>query len=347
MQCEEAFEELTATFPGQRVVVTFDNARIHTVRAPDALNAHTMNVNDGGKQPKMRDGWYMRTVKNARTGAVTELKVVQRMVNGDGEAKGLRRVLLERGFAVEDMQKEEMVSLLAAQPDFLNETTLIEDLAKQKFPNIRVLFSPKCHPETSAIEPVWKDIKRYLRKNGNGTIEGLLNALDAAKQSVGWRKIAAYWSKCWAFIGAYAKKLDYSAAKQEVDDNAGNRRAARQLFFEAAENGKLDAVSSTVPLAIDTPPRPQSSARSKTVGKGASPVAKSQQSKRAKQRSEELKGAFDIDDEDGSEEGELDSEDSESDDERAAKPTSRSRRQRESNAGKRSSADSKRSSARC
>jgi len=36
----------------------FDNSSNHGVFAEDALRAERMNLNCGGKQPLMRDGWY-------------------------------------------------------------------------------------------------------------------------------------------------------------------------------------------------------------------------------------------------------------------------------------------------
>ena len=58
--------------------------------APDALNAHAMNVKSGGQQPLMRAGWYRRG----------PMKVTQHMVFKEGPnagvAKGLRVVCEER-----------------------------------------------------------------------------------------------------------------------------------------------------------------------------------------------------------------------------------------------------------
>ena len=62
--------------------------------ADDALNLNKMNVNPGGKQPKMRPGYYFKE----------GVKFVQHMVFTGGihagKAKGLRAVCEER-FGVE------------------------------------------------------------------------------------------------------------------------------------------------------------------------------------------------------------------------------------------------------
>ena len=68
-----------------------DNARAHTAKAPDCLNAATMNVGSGGKQPLQRPGYCTNTEGNI---------VRQAMVFEEGEkkgmAKGLRIVAEER-----------------------------------------------------------------------------------------------------------------------------------------------------------------------------------------------------------------------------------------------------------
>jgi len=57
-----------------------------------------MNVNDGGKQPFLRD-----TMWDGR---------LQRMVTEDGKQKGMKTVLQERGVNVKGVHKDEMVKIL-------------------------------------------------------------------------------------------------------------------------------------------------------------------------------------------------------------------------------------------
>jgi hypothetical protein len=44
-------------YPDFKALFAFDNLSNHSSFAPDALLASRMNLNPGGKQPKMRDGW--------------------------------------------------------------------------------------------------------------------------------------------------------------------------------------------------------------------------------------------------------------------------------------------------
>ncbi len=43
--------------PGCVAVFLFDNGTNHGAYADDALNVAKMNLNHGGKQPQLRDGW--------------------------------------------------------------------------------------------------------------------------------------------------------------------------------------------------------------------------------------------------------------------------------------------------
>ena len=80
----------------------FDNSSNHGVFAEDALVAERMNLNSGGKQPLMRDGWYE---SSADFGSV---RVPQKMwfEDNDGKviAKGLKQVLMERGIWREELR---------------------------------------------------------------------------------------------------------------------------------------------------------------------------------------------------------------------------------------------------
>ena len=88
-----AFED---SFPGSVGVWMFDNSTGHGAFAPDALVASKLNLNAGGKQSQLRDGWFL----NANGNRVTQpmsfpadcADVAQR-----GKPKGAKVVLQERG----------------------------------------------------------------------------------------------------------------------------------------------------------------------------------------------------------------------------------------------------------
>ena len=53
-----AFER--AHGPGYQALIMVDNSQGHTAYATDALLTSQMNLRPGGKQARLRDGWFMR-----------------------------------------------------------------------------------------------------------------------------------------------------------------------------------------------------------------------------------------------------------------------------------------------
>ncbi|TBU27119.1 hypothetical protein BD311DRAFT_846130, partial [Dichomitus squalens] len=63
--CKQLTEKFFPAFnkahgDGYIACVLVDNSQGHSVYAPDALRASKMNMNPGGAQPHMRDGWYLQ-----------------------------------------------------------------------------------------------------------------------------------------------------------------------------------------------------------------------------------------------------------------------------------------------
>ena len=76
----QAVEIIKKKYHGKyHVILLCDHARAHTAKPPDSLNAATMNVGSGGKQPLQRAGYY----KNAE-GEIIKLE--------DGDKKGWQKV---------------------------------------------------------------------------------------------------------------------------------------------------------------------------------------------------------------------------------------------------------------
>ena len=94
---EKAIPVFEKMHPGAIAVFAFDNSSSHAAFASDALNAKTMNVKSGGKQPKMRD-----TIFN---GQVQQMVFPDNHPNPDlcGQPKGMRIVLEERQLLREGM----------------------------------------------------------------------------------------------------------------------------------------------------------------------------------------------------------------------------------------------------
>ena len=78
---------------GYQALFLIDNSQGHSAYAVDALLVSCMNVNSGGKQARMQDGWYMQD----------GVKVYQSMVFSENhtdhpnQPKGIKAVLMECG----------------------------------------------------------------------------------------------------------------------------------------------------------------------------------------------------------------------------------------------------------
>ena len=105
--------------PGCQLLLTNDNATSHVA---GALSTTNMNKTDGGAQPILTQmGWY-----NTIDPSSGDIVQVQQQMwypgsNGEQIVKGALRICTERGLpGVEGMRRDELRTLLAAQPDFAN-----------------------------------------------------------------------------------------------------------------------------------------------------------------------------------------------------------------------------------
>ena len=120
-QVEKAVEIAEIKYPltdGWRHVWIFDHSSCHGAMAEDSLDVNKMNVNPGGKQRVMRDGFW-----NGKP---------QKMNYALGVPKGLRAVLEERGVNTKGMNAEEMREILGSHPDFRDEKSRVEKFLSEK-----------------------------------------------------------------------------------------------------------------------------------------------------------------------------------------------------------------------
>jgi len=88
---KKAIPSFESSFPRCQALFAFDNAKSHQKYASDALRTGKMNLSPGGKNTvPMRDGWFF---KDGNSGEIQK----QSMMLMDGQLKGLRIVLQERG----------------------------------------------------------------------------------------------------------------------------------------------------------------------------------------------------------------------------------------------------------
>ena len=191
------------------IIWLFDQSSCHKAYAPDA---NRMNVNPGGVQPLMRD-----TVWAGR---------VQRMVFNVGNvAKGMKKVLEERGINTATLRADDMRKILSNHDDFLNEKIILERFLIDRGHKVMI---PKFHCELNPIERVWGQAKCYSRAYTNFTLPGLRRILPQALDSVSVTSIRKYFRKARDYEKAYHE----GQAGKEVGNAVKRYKSHRRVFHE-------------------------------------------------------------------------------------------------------------------
>jgi len=168
-----------------------DNSQGHSAYPADALLVSRMNLNPGGSQALLRDGWY---ICNGQ-------KITQSMVFPSDHpvspnvAKGIKQVLNERGLWKAGLRlecKKPKCSidatdccarrLLSQQPDFLEQKSSVQEVIEAA--GHLCIFLPKFHCELNFIEFFWGAVKKYLRDHCNYTFNTLKDNLPKALAAV-------------------------------------------------------------------------------------------------------------------------------------------------------------------
>ena len=143
-------------FPNFRGLFAFDNASSHCAYAEDALIAERMNFGPGGKQPWMRDGFYVK--HDRRRPQRMSFSALHENPNLANAPKGLKQVLVERGLWREHTNFGRFLlkcldscptsgmdhkqccarTVLANQPDFLSQKGKLEEELQSR--GIDVIF---------------------------------------------------------------------------------------------------------------------------------------------------------------------------------------------------------------
>lgn len=230
-----AFED--AHGAGYQALIIVDNSQGHAAYAADALRVKRMNVSPGGKQARMRDGWYLDANEN---------RVIQAMIFPDNhptnpnEAKGMKQVLKERGLFRERLRGKCkdychpdnahccMKKILENQPDFMEQRSLVQEVIEEA--GHMCLFLPKFHCELNFIEFFWGSVKRYLREHCDFQFESLKANLPIAMDSVQLSTIRKWEHRVHRWIKAYRDGLDDSEAQKRVKEfSSAKYRSHRRI----------------------------------------------------------------------------------------------------------------------
>jgi hypothetical protein len=186
--------------PNKTAIFAFDNSQNHQAMADDALIATRLNLSDGfkastRKRPMiMRDGYYYDQDDN---------KIIQSMRNENGEQKGIRRILQERGLWRDQFKLDSAIEILRNEPDFVAQSHMSWLKEVVTSAHHMFIYFPKFHPEFNFIERYWGMAKRYARSKCAYSFKELEAMVPEAILSVSLQTIRRLYNHCWRYIDAY------------------------------------------------------------------------------------------------------------------------------------------------
>ena len=216
-----------------------DNSQGHSAYSKDALLSSRMNLHPGGKQARMRDGWFMKGGQ----------RVTQPMIfpadhlEFPDQPKGVKWVLQERGLWVNGLKlkcRDRCLvgssdccakRLLEVQPDFQEQCSLVQEVIEAA--GHLSIFLPKFHCELNFIEYFWGAIKKYLRDNCDYTFVTLQENLPKALKSVTVGTIRKWEHRMWCWIDAYDDGLAAREAQLHVQKFSSRKYKSHQQVPES------------------------------------------------------------------------------------------------------------------
>ena len=268
-QTKKAIAIFNQAFPGDVAVFAFDNSSGHACKAKNALVANRMNLRPGGKQPRMRDTKWGNGIHQSMVFQEgdkewgTDIPISRELI---GQAKGMKRVLQERGLWREGLKKqcgrpkkerssnfEERLfqetleqyeariadrcqlgknccalRILEDQDDFRNEISLLETIIQQS--GHEVIFYPKFHCELNYIEYYWAALKRYTRENCKYSFLELEQTVLEAMDSVSLKTIRRFAMRSKRWMWAYMNGLTEEQRNFAERAYVSHRRETRHIF---------------------------------------------------------------------------------------------------------------------
>lgn len=236
-----------ATHPNCIGVFAFDNSTNHSAFASDALCTKNMNLYPGGKQSRLRDGWFI----NEQGEQITQPMIFPEDLPPDnsnyifrGQQKGIQQVLRERNLWPTSGLKLKCGNnyydpsapnccarhLLSAQPDFIMQKSALEELIVER--GHVCVFYPKYHCELNFIERYWGAVKRYSREHCDYSWSGLQVTVPEALDSVSLTTIRRFARKAWRYMDAYRRGLTGRVAEYAVRKYRSHRRIPNEIDLE-------------------------------------------------------------------------------------------------------------------
>jgi hypothetical protein len=191
-----------------------DNSQGHSAYAEDVLLTSRMNLCPGGKQARLRNGWFMQDGQ----------KINQPMFfpcshpDFPDQPKGIKQVLIEHNLWRNNLVMQCKNSkgkegcdpddtdccarrILDSQPDFLEQKSLVQEVIEAA--GHLCIFLPKFHCELNFIEFFWGSVKRYLCERCDCTFETLKENMPNALASVPLETIRRWEHRMYQWMNAY------------------------------------------------------------------------------------------------------------------------------------------------
>ena len=233
-----------------KLVAHVDWSQGHAAMHPRALNAESMQVRPGGKQPHLGSTRWVRGSTQPGQQLLCDIPRWHQCQPGcdqclrdfdaagrpaDFQAigqKGLKQVLIERGLWQHGMKQTDMVAALQTCSDFSKldlraRAHVTTQMAKRGH---QALFGVKYHAEVAWIERKWMEIKRRIRRRLNGRLPTLKELVKEAFTQYGVldaRKAARH---CRETMQAYRMIGSDEASLQQLREEEIKMKGHRRVF---------------------------------------------------------------------------------------------------------------------
>jgi hypothetical protein len=223
-----------------------DNSQGHSAYSEDALLVSRMNVKPGGKQARMRDGWFIRDGETITQSLIFSSDHPE----FPNEPKGIKAILSERGLFRPGLRgkcqkcegdKDDCCNkqILAVQPDFREQKSLVQEVIEAA--GHLCIFLPKFHCELNFIEFFWGAVKKYLRDNCDFTFDTLKDNMPKALASVRLKTIRLWEHRMQRWMEAYRSGSGTAEAQMQVKLFSSHKYKSHRRVPETVARA-LDAV---------------------------------------------------------------------------------------------------------
>jgi hypothetical protein len=167
--------------PEFQALIMVDNLQGHAAYLADELLVSKMNLNPGGAQARLHNGWFI----NAEGERIMQAMIfpTEHLSNPD-QPKGMKQILMERGLCRAGLKKECKkpgcdpdattccaTRILSLQPNFQEQKSLVQEMIEAA--SHLCIFLPKFYCELNFIEFFRGAVKKYLREHCDYTYTGL------------------------------------------------------------------------------------------------------------------------------------------------------------------------------